>query len=127
MVTGSDAGQKINLVLAAGSDLPDMIINSNITTEQQFLYGSQGFLAPLEGLIDEHNTVEIKRVFAEDPLVANQLTAPDGHIYSLSERPVAYHSTLSQKLWINVEWLERPRLGNAHHHRRVAHRAGGVP
>ena len=106
VVTGADAGQKINLVLAAGSDLPDMIINSGITTEQQFLYGSQGYLAPLEGLIEEH-TVDIKRVFAEDPLVPRQLTAPDGHIYALSERPVAYHSTLSQKLWINVEWLER--------------------
>lgn len=106
VVTGADAGQKINLVLAAGSDLPDMIVNSGITTEQQFLYGSQGYLAPLEGLIEEH-TVDIKRVFAEDPLVPRQLTAPDGHIYALSERPVAYHSTLSQKLWINVEWLER--------------------
>jgi putative aldouronate transport system substrate-binding protein len=104
--TAGDAAQKVNLVLSSGEKLPDVLINSDLTSPQQFLYGTQGILVPLNDLIDNY-TVNISKVFADDPSVRQQLTMADGNIYSLSERPVAYHSTLSQKLWINQEWLTR--------------------
>jgi putative aldouronate transport system substrate-binding protein len=105
-LVGSDAGEKVNLVLAAGQDLPDIIINTNLTLEQQYLYGSQGILLPLNDLVAEH-APNISSIWtAVDPYVKQQLTAPDGNVYGMSIRPLAYHSTLSQKMWINIQWLE---------------------
>ena len=105
-ITGSDAGEKVNLVLAAGKDLPDIIVGTNLSAEQQFLYGSQGILRPLNKLVETH-APNINKIWTSvDPYVKQQLTAPDGNVYGMSIRPLAYHSTLSQKMWINAKWLD---------------------
>ena len=125
-VTGSDAAQKINLVLAAGSDLPDMIINSGITTEQQFLYGSQGFLAPLEG------TDRGAHRRAEAHLRRGPARAAPAH---RARRPRLRAVGAPRRLPLHAvaEAVDQRRVagaaraGDAHHHRRAAHRAGGVP
>ena len=103
---GPAAGDRINLILSAARDLPDVLINTEMTNDQQFLYGSQGILVPLNDLIEKHS-IEIKRIFSDHPYVRQQLTQADGNIYGLATNPVAFHSTLSQKFWINREWLNR--------------------
>ena len=106
IVTGSDAGSKVNLMLSSGTDLPDVFVGTNLSPAQQFLYGSQGVIMPIDELVEEH-APNIKRIWnVVDPYVKQQLTAPDGNVYGMSIRPLAYHSTLSQKLWINAKWLE---------------------
>ncbi len=106
VVTGGDAGAKVNLVLSSGTDLPDIMVGTNLSPAQQFLYGSQGIILPFNDLVEKH-APNIKKIWnAVDPYVKQQLSAPDGNVYGMSIRPLAYHSTLSQKLWINIQWLE---------------------
>ena len=47
-----------------------------------WMYASQGMLIPLEDMIDEYMP-NLKKILDENPQYRKQITAPDGHIYSL--------------------------------------------
>lgn len=95
--------EKRNVLLASG-DYPDLFIGASITQEEEMLYGSQGVFMPLNGYIEEFGK-EIKNQFGQIDWLEKVITAPDGNIYTLPQINECYHCTLSQKLWINEEWL----------------------
>lgn len=72
---------KRNLVLAKGSNLPDIILNADMGTLDLLKYGSQGLIVPVEDLIDKYMP-NLKKVLDDNPSYRKLITAPDGHIYS---------------------------------------------
>ena len=102
-----DARQKVNLMLASAADLPDVFIGNGIMSpEQAALYGSQGLFRPLNDYIDKYST-ELKRFFAENPLIKKVGTSPDGNIYALGNYDLCYHCYYQQRVWYNKTWLDK--------------------
>jgi putative aldouronate transport system substrate-binding protein len=95
--------EKRTLLLASG-DYPDVLFSVGITPDEEMIYGGQGVFLSLNDLIDEY-TVELQKVFTEQPLVKPVITTPDGNIYGLPQINQCYHCFFSQKAWINREWL----------------------
>ncbi|MCD9023766.1 extracellular solute-binding protein [Cohnella silvisoli] len=100
-----DYRDKLNLLLASSSDMPDVILSWGISNAQQIAYGSQGLFLPLNKLIDDYG-VATKKVFDYNPIIEKAITAPDGNIYGLPAINECYHCTYSHKMWINQKWLD---------------------
>ena len=99
-----DAAQKVNLMLASQTDLPDVFVH-NFSQDQILLYGSQGLFVPLNEMIDELG-YGIKKTFEYDPDVKRKITAPDGNIYAFFNTTESSHGDFGQKMWINQQWLD---------------------
>ncbi|MBO9606092.1 MAG: ABC transporter substrate-binding protein [Paenibacillaceae bacterium] len=106
LVSDKDLEQKKNLLLASNSDMPDIFLNSKITTSQQAQFGAQGVLRPLNELIEQYGT-NLKKLLDYDSLLRSMMTAPDGKIYALPASTETYHTVFGQKLWINQAWLTK--------------------
>ena len=107
VVPAADATERsaaLNVRLASG-EYGDAIMNFGPTPTVVQLYGEQGVFQPLNDLIDQHG-VFTRRAFEEYPLAKQLATANDGNIYALPQVNDCYHCSMSQKLWINKQWLE---------------------
>jgi putative aldouronate transport system substrate-binding protein len=104
-IPGSGFQEAKNLMFASG-DLPDAFSGSGLTDSDIMRYGPEGFLIPLEGMIEEYG-VHIPDLFSELPEVETMLTAPDGHMYSLPFVEDLDFLRAPQSLLINREWLGR--------------------
>ncbi|MGG1515722.1 hypothetical protein ABE504_09940 [Paenibacillus oryzisoli] len=109
LTPGSSWNEKKNL-LFAGGELPDAFYAHGILSEDTDIvkYGSQGILIPLEGLIEKY-APNVKKMFQDNPTYKKQLTAPDGHIYSLPTIDEGYSQTKST-MFINKKWLDQLKL-----------------
>jgi putative aldouronate transport system substrate-binding protein len=107
VVNQADAAQKINLILASGSDMPEvfMVPNSYLSLQQIVTYGEQGYFLPLNDLIDEWG-VNTKAFFEARPGVQKSCTAPDGNLYFLPKYNECYHCLFPNKAYINQTWLD---------------------
>lgn len=105
-VQWADLDQKMNVMLASGTDIPDIIMNGVNSRNQQFQYGSQGLFIPLEDLYEQYGYYS-KQALEYDPTARQQLTSPDDHLYSVFMYEDAYQANFLQKLWINQTWLTR--------------------
>jgi len=105
---GSAAGEKRQISLASG-DYPDayfLVPWVDAFSRNEILkYGQQGVLVPLEDLIDEHAPA-LKARFEEKPEWEQAVTAPDGHIYAITQWSECFHCSIPSKLWMNTEWLD---------------------
>lgn len=108
-------GDQINLLLASGAALPDMIIGEFIFEEPNHIqlvrYGGEGIIIPINDLIEEYGVnakAFIKEFTGSDDFSA--ITAPDGNIYAMPSGEACYHCTYSQKMWINQTWLNNLNL-----------------
>ncbi|SHH57274.1 ABC transporter substrate-binding protein [Clostridium grantii] len=100
-----DRQQKLNLLMASGN-YTDVIFDSFFTPSEQYVYGSQGILIPLNDLIDKY-APNIKKALEDYPGIKAQLTMPDGNIYSVPKIAECYHCYVMGKMWINTEWLDK--------------------
>lgn len=94
--------ERKNLTFASGQ-LPDLFFGGRLSTSDEVTYGSQGFLIPLEGLIEEH-APNLSQLLADDPTIRQSITAPDGHIYALPGITAGFG--VYPKLWLNQSWLD---------------------
>lgn len=105
---GSVAGEKRQVSLASG-DYPDayfLVPWVDAFSRSEILkYGQQGVLLPLEDLIDEY-APNLKERFEEKPEWEESVTAPDGHIYAITQWTECYHCSYPAKLWMNTTWLD---------------------
>ena len=107
----NEAAEKLRVMMAANTDLPDIIMTANtgaiITNEQVNMYGMQGLLLPLNKLIEEYGDAwydAMKLV----PAAKQMVVAPDGNIYGLGGvSDGAYHMSLYQKFYVNQKWLKK--------------------
>ena len=100
----TDAAVKINLLLASGQKLPDVIMGWGQIAEH-YLYGSQGILKPLNKLIETQG-FEIKKVIAYAPNYLTESKAADGNVYQIAKFEDCYHCKYAQKIFINRKWLD---------------------
>ncbi|MGO4495444.1 hypothetical protein AB4114_05995 [Paenibacillus sp. 2RAB27] len=109
LTPGSSWTEKKNL-LFAGGELPDAFYAHGILSEDTDIvkYGSQGILIPLEDLIEKY-APNMKKLLQDNPTYKKQLTAPDGHIYSLPTIDESYSRTKST-MFINKKWLDQLKL-----------------
>jgi putative aldouronate transport system substrate-binding protein len=73
--------EKKNLAFAS-EELPDFFFHGELSSRDEAVYGTQGLIIPLEGLIDQY-APNLKKIFEDRPEVKATITAPDGHIYRL--------------------------------------------
>lgn len=105
IVPSTAAAEKLNLTFGGGN-LPDVIMGFGVSNAQQMIFGSQGIILPLNELIEKYG-VETKRMFQENPLIEEAITAPDGNIYSMPMPNDCYHCSMTQKMWVYKPWLDK--------------------
>ena len=101
--------EKKNLALATG-DLPDLFIANgpSLTPYDEVTYGPQGYLIPLNELIDKH-APNLKKRMTENPRLEKAMTCPDGNIYALANM-FATATMGAFKPVINKTWLTNLNL-----------------
>ncbi len=99
-----ESEQALSLMLNSGEKLPDILLG-RLSYDQQYLYGQQGILTPLNELI-KNNAPNLTKTYQDYPLYAATSTRPDGNIYYVTAYEECYHCTGAQKLWINQKWLD---------------------
>ena len=93
-------------MLNSGEKLPDILLgDTGINADAQYLYGRQGIFEPLNELIDKY-TVNVKRILEDYPIYEMTSTRADGNIYAVSQYNECYHCMASQKMYINMKWLD---------------------
>lgn len=97
--------ERKNLVLASG-DLPDFFMKGVLTVGDVVKYGTYGALIPLENLIDQH-APNLKKILDEYPEIRKNITAPDGHIYSLPRIVNSPSSQVWRNPLLNMTWIKR--------------------
>ncbi|WP_203138160.1 extracellular solute-binding protein [Microbacterium sp. JZ31] len=105
---GAVANEARQISLASG-DYPDAYFLvpwvDGFTRNEVLKYGKQGVLLPLETLIEEHAPNLMAR-FEEKPEWRQSMTAPDGHIYAITQWSECFHCSFQRKLWMNSDWLD---------------------
>jgi putative aldouronate transport system substrate-binding protein len=105
MLPESEYMEQLNLMFSSGSTLPDMIMNGNLTPDQQITLGSQGLVIPLNDLITKH-TVNFKELLAHNPSILSQITSYDGNIYAMPRYIEHEANQASQRMWINRDFMD---------------------
>ena len=104
-VPSQDATQKLNLILASGQDLPDLIM-SNLNTATVVTNANQGTFIPLDDLVDQYG-YWYKELLEKEPRLEDMMITPDGHQYSMPRVIVSKPNSMSGRGWINQTWLDR--------------------
>lgn len=105
-VPGEGAGEKINLMFASGSALPDAFWNG-ISPGMVSQYLDQDILMPTEDLIEKHMP-RLRKIFEQRPEYRAAATAPDGHMYGFPYIEEMKGLVLTPgPFLINTEWLRK--------------------
>ncbi|MDD9271913.1 extracellular solute-binding protein [Paenibacillus sp. GCM10023248] len=100
--------EKKNLMFASG-DLPDAFYGHYILDNDEVVkYGYQGLFIPLEELINKY-APNLKKILDANPGYKKDMTAPNGHIYSLPTIDGTY-PTSKDMLFVNKKWLDQLKL-----------------
>ena len=102
---GAEADRKRNILLAT-NDYPEVFIDAYFNRAEQQIYGNQGVFIPLNNMITEYG-VNTQKLFMDFPLVKENMTLPDGNIYSLPDVNQCFHCSFGQKMWIYQPWLDK--------------------
>jgi putative aldouronate transport system substrate-binding protein len=101
-----DTLEKINLVLSAGDNLPDVFYGAAIPTTMLITLGSGKLIIPLQDLI-EKNAYNMKLLYEERPNVYPTMISADGNIYSLAGYSNNEPNQLAMRFWINKPFLDK--------------------
>lgn len=106
VVSGADYVEKLSLMLATNSkaDMPDVFLG-DFSREIADAYGAQGILLDLTDLIEKYG-VNMKALKEHNPGFVDELVSYDGGIYFLSRYYETVHMRHTQKIWMNMKWLE---------------------
>lgn len=104
IVPEQDASQKLNLLLAAGVDLPDIIM-SDLSTQTIVEQADQGVLIQLDPYIEQYGYY-YKKMLEENPLYEPMSKLQDGHVYSLGSVILSEPNAMSNRMWINTTFLQ---------------------
>ena len=100
----SEVETKLNLSLASG-DYPDIYF-TGFTSAQTMLNAQAGIFMPLNDLI-ENESVWFKQILEEDPSLKENLTAPDGNIYTFYRTDAGVHMVCQNKMFVYQPWLDK--------------------
>lgn len=101
--------ERRNLIVAS-MDLPDAFYGIwTIPGGEIVNWGTQGILVPMEEMIEEYGTAT-RELFGEGQPYRPKITAPDGHVYTLSVVNEQYENAINDATFINTAWLEKLEL-----------------
>ena len=107
MVDNAEALAERKTLMFAGGDLPDLIMNMDLSTNDIITYGQMnGQLLKMDGYISEELTPNMVKWFEENPAAKATATTPDGHIYTLPKMMAVDNEGDLRRLFINTAWLE---------------------
>ena len=91
------------------ADLPDIMINMNVSTTDLYRYGvEEGLLLQMDQYINEDLTPDLLRYLNSDnKQIRANVTTPDGHIYSMPWVYSVEDAGIFQKVFINKAWLDQ--------------------
>ncbi len=107
----NDAGTKLNMMVASGETLPD-IITFGLNNNNVYEWGSEGVLMPWNDWYAEKGGDFY--AFCEsigidgDRDVLGQIMSPDGNIYASPFYSYSYNNSVaSARVWIDQAWLDK--------------------
>ena len=107
MVDNAEALAERKTLMFAGGDLPDLIMNMDLSTNDIITYGQMnGQLLKMDEYISEELTPNMVKWFEENPAAKATATTPDGHIYTLPKMMAVDNEGDLRRLFINTAWLE---------------------
>ena len=107
MLPDKDVDTKINLMFAAGKDLPDVVITTAIKNDTLYKYALDGLIIPMDKYIDKYGDNYLKMI-NDNPELDKALIAPDGHIYGLPKYNVTLHNQMKDgKMYLYKPWLDK--------------------
>lgn len=109
-VPEKDVSQKVNLLLASNTDLPDVFCGApGITNDIVADMASQGVFIPMDDLIETY-AYWYKDVLENEPILADILKLPDGKQYTMPKIVKSIPNATSGRAWINQVWLDNLKL-----------------
>ena len=102
---GSEYRQKISLLVAGGSKLPDILI-APLQSSEVNQYGGQGVFLPLNTYYETSSHYIKQYMDAGDNIWMPYITAPDGNIYGIPKNCPEIGNTWAYRAWINQTWLD---------------------
>lgn len=105
-VTGETRDERKNLMFAA-NELPDIMINCQITTAELVKYGAEeGLFLQMDSYMNETLTPNILKYMVDDTKAV--CTATDGHIYTLPylQNTKESNYNVPARMFINNKWLQ---------------------
>ncbi|MGV8979722.1 extracellular solute-binding protein [Clostridium sp.] len=104
-VVPEEAWEEKKSLIFAGNDLPDAFYGPWVLNDNDiWKYASQGFLIPLDDMIDKY-CPNLKKLFATNPDYKKALVTPDGKIYSLPQID-QMQTPIVTGMFINKKWLD---------------------
>ena len=91
-------------LMIASDDLPDLIVNPDLSLNDVATYGAQGYFLDMSEYIEEY-APNIQAVMEQYPMYRTYVTSADGGIYALcnvSENIIA----LVPRTWLNKTWMD---------------------
>lgn len=119
-VSGDTMTEKKNLILNSGDDMPDALMDAQMSDIELITGGSTGLLIPLEEYINEETMPNLMKLIEKRPQLLATCTMPDGHIYGLptisemgfqhTDGNTYYIGAIPQFTAINTKWLEEVNM-----------------
>jgi putative aldouronate transport system substrate-binding protein len=108
LVPAQQAAEKINLILASNSDLPDVFMQE-VSNDLVLKYGQEGVFLPMNDLIETYGD-EINRAVIDYEKngvdFLGMYTAPDGNIYGLPSLNPCIWCEIIAKCWVRTDWMD---------------------
>ena len=101
----SNPMERVNLMFAAGENLPDMFYAMGFPAPMQITLGAGGLIIPLNDLIEEH-AYHYKRLFEHDANHYPSMISVDGNIYAIADRVMNQANQVDMRFWINQPFLD---------------------
>lgn len=104
---GSPGQEKIQVEIAGGGTLPEMLINFGFNDEQIFTYGNDGIFPPLNQYYDKlayYIPQAVDKLADKDFM--RKLHSPDGNIYFLPFFVEQIGEMYALRGWMNTKWLD---------------------
>ena len=104
LVASNDRDQKLNLMLASGENLADVIMGG-IASPMLVDYATQGYFVSLTEII-EAQAVNLNKAYDMYPGTKEIMTAPDGNLYSMPAITDVLGNKYAGRMWVNRPWLD---------------------
>ena len=107
-ITSPDVLNERKSLMFAANELPDLMINCNVSTAELVKYGTEeGMFLQMDSYMNETLTPNILKYLADDN-VKRACTTPDGHVYTLPYlvNLREFNNFVNARIFINNVWLQ---------------------
>jgi putative aldouronate transport system substrate-binding protein len=103
----TEAQQKLEIMVASGGELPEVLIGFEASEESVLNYGIQGAVIPLNSYIEEYGYY-INSILddVQNKEIINWMASADGNVYYLGKANEQIGNMYALRSWINQTWLD---------------------